>query len=191
MEGIRTVKVKVAAYVHPSRAADVPQGVHEILNSLLLRFNEQFEGVILAYLSPKLVGHTAKILSGLNPYFHVTLTAKLLLFSPAPGMKIEGKVNKIEKDYIGVVVLGLFNTTIGVDDIRDDLEYSTTHHLGRAWISKIDNRHIIELGSLIRFSVKSLQETEHIIDICGSLSDNDTGSVDWLDQHSFRSRNKG
>lgn len=38
----------------------------------------------------------------------------------------EGKVNKIEKDYLGVVVLGLFNAAIGVSDIREDLYYEET-----------------------------------------------------------------
>jgi hypothetical protein len=35
-------------------------------------------------------------------------------------------VNKIEKDYIGVLVFGLFNTTIGVVDIRDEFDYSVS-----------------------------------------------------------------
>jgi len=30
-------------------------------------------------------------------------------------------VNKVEKDYLGVVVLGLFNAAIGIADIREDL----------------------------------------------------------------------
>lgn len=38
----------------------------------------------------------------------------------------EGKVNKIEKDYLGVVVLGLFNAVIGVSDVREDLYYEET-----------------------------------------------------------------
>lgn len=42
----------------------------------------------------------------------------VLLFGGA-----EGKVNKVEKDYLGVVVLGLFNAAIGVSDIREDLYY--------------------------------------------------------------------
>jgi hypothetical protein len=32
-------------------------------------------------------------------------------------------VNKVEKDYLGVVVLGLFNAAIGIADICEDLYY--------------------------------------------------------------------
>ena len=35
-------------------------------------------------------------------------------------------MNKIEKDYLGVVVLGLFNAASGVSDIREDLYYEET-----------------------------------------------------------------
>lgn len=32
-------------------------------------------------------------------------------------------MNKVEEDYLGVVVLGLFNAAIGFSDIRNDLVY--------------------------------------------------------------------
>ncbi|KAL3691640.1 hypothetical protein R1sor_005291 [Riccia sorocarpa] len=89
MEGLAVVHAKIGVFFPPSRAANVKQGVHEIRIGI-------------------------RILAGLTPYFHVNLTAKLLIFSPSPGMLLEGKVNKVEKDYIGVVVLVLFNAAIGV-----------------------------------------------------------------------------
>ncbi|KAL3685482.1 hypothetical protein R1sor_003504 [Riccia sorocarpa] len=153
MEGLAVVHANIGVFVHPSRAANVKQGVHEILNSLLLKYNEEFDGVVLAYLKSKILDKSARILAGLTPYFHVNLTAKLLIFSPSPGMLIEGKVNKVEKDYIGVVVLGLFNAAIGVSDIREDLYYNESPN-GREWVSESDERHSVKLGSIIRFSVK-------------------------------------
>jgi len=44
--------------------------------------------VVLAYLDPKIQGHTANILSGLSPYLHVQLKASFLLFSPKIGMLV-------------------------------------------------------------------------------------------------------
>lgn len=49
------------------------------------RYNDAFEGVVLAY-SVETPDKRAKILSGIHPYFGVRLQAKLLLFSPKPGM---------------------------------------------------------------------------------------------------------
>ncbi|CAK9882167.1 unnamed protein product [Sphagnum jensenii] len=97
--------------------------VQSMAKMVLSMYNEEFEGVVLVYLDPKIQGPTANILSGLSPYFHVQLKGSFLLFSPKIGMLVEGKVNKVEKDYLGVVVLGLFNAAIGIADIREDLYY--------------------------------------------------------------------
>ncbi|CAM6018645.1 unnamed protein product [Sphagnum balticum] len=187
MEGFTHIYAKLSVYLHPSRAANVQQGVREIMNSLLLRYNEEFEGVVLAYLDPKIQGRTANILSGLSPYFHVQLKASFLLFSPKIGMLVEGKVNKVEKDYLGVVVLGLFNAAIGIADIREDLYYDDSGGM-KAWQSESDHQHSIGLGSNIRFIVKSVQETEEIIDLCGSLQAVHTGCVKWLDRLTMATR---
>lgn len=45
-------------------------------------------------------------------------------------------MNKVEEDYLGVVMLGLFNAAIGFSDIRSDLVYceadvSSAHCLQR------------------------------------------------------------
>lgn len=49
------------------------------------RFDEKFEGVLLAY-EAEIIDKNAKILSGVHPYFGVNIKAKLLLFSPKPNM---------------------------------------------------------------------------------------------------------
>jgi len=178
MEGLSVVKADLSAFLHPSKTDDVQQGVLELLSSLLLRYNEEFDGVVLAYFDLKICNWTAKILNGLSPYLSLKLKAKLLLFSPKPGMLLEGKVNKVEKDYIGVIVLGIFNAAIACTDIREEFCYQENVDGIPIWASTSDN-HVIRLGSKIKFSVKSVQE-ESFLDICGSLKPPDTGCVDWL-----------
>jgi hypothetical protein len=58
----------------------------------------------------------------------------------------------------------------------------------KAWQSESDHQHSISLGSNIRFVVKSVQETEEIIDLCGSLQAVHTGCVKWLDHLTEASR---
>ena len=50
------------------------------------RYNEHFEGSVLAHLDTKIQGKTGTILEGLSPYFCVRLRTTLLLFSPKAGM---------------------------------------------------------------------------------------------------------
>lgn len=49
------------------------------------RFNETFDGVLLAYVTD-FPSTLAKILPGIHPFFGVRLEAKLLLFHPKPDM---------------------------------------------------------------------------------------------------------
>ncbi|KAG0604519.1 hypothetical protein M758_10G177500 [Ceratodon purpureus] len=180
MEGLREKKMKMVVLLHPSRASNVQQGVREILNSLLVRFNEHFDGSVLAHSDTKIQGRTAAILEGLSPYFCVRLTTTLLLFTPKVGFFVEGKVNKVEEDYLGVVVLGLFNAAIGSSDIRSELVYCEGEDGTKVWMNESDDRHCIQIGSLIRFSVKSVQENEEIVDLTGALLAPQTGCVKYL-----------
>lgn len=52
---------------------------------LFLRFNENFDGVVLAY-DEQFQSNKAKITPGIVPNLGVKLKAKLLLFSPKPDM---------------------------------------------------------------------------------------------------------
>lgn len=190
LDWMKLVKAELEVCVHPAWANNVQQGVREILNSILFRLNEDLDGVVLAYLDVKIPSCMAKILPGLSPYFKVNFTAKLLLFSPKLGMMLEGKVNKIEEDYIGILVLGLFNAAIGVTDIRDDFRFSAEDPLERAWVNDSREQHVIKLGTIIRFFVKNVQEKEDFLDIAGSLEPINTGCVDWLEGAKSRKTNE-
>ena len=82
-------------------------------------------------------------------------------------MLLEGKVNKVEKDYIGVIVLGIFNAAIACTDIHEEFCQENVDGIP-IWASTSDN-HVIRLGSKIKFPVKSVQE-ESFLDIRGSLN---------------------
>lgn len=62
-----------------------------LYSGVYYRFNENFDGVILAY-DFNILDKNAKILNGIHPYFGVRLKAKLLLFSPKPDMLL-GKLS--------------------------------------------------------------------------------------------------
>ncbi|XP_024524592.1 DNA-directed RNA polymerase I subunit rpa43 isoform X4 [Selaginella moellendorffii] len=178
VEWLRSVSARIRMYLHPKCASNLEASVREVLNSMLLKFDSSFDGVLLAYFRPEILKFGHKILP-LLPYFTVRLKADLLLFSPKAGMLIEGKVNKVEKDYIGMLVLGLFNAAIGINDIRQDLFYDEVA-TEQTWISESDERHCIRVGSRVSFLVKSVQEEDEFIDIVGSLVPPETGALDWI-----------
>ncbi|KAL9262500.1 hypothetical protein AKJ16_DCAP04947 [Drosera capensis] len=97
MEGLKASVVDLVVYLHPSKTKLLSEAIHHELNSLLLKFNENFDGILLAYELIEVMDTKAKILSGLVPHTSVSLGANLLIFSPKPNMLLEGKVVKMIK----------------------------------------------------------------------------------------------
>ncbi|KAL4571661.1 hypothetical protein LXL04_018424 [Taraxacum kok-saghyz] len=180
MEGLKVSNTELVVYLHPSKSKDVSQAIFGELSSMLFKFNETFDGVLLAY-SASTKDEVAKILPGLNPYFGVKLQAQLLLFYPKPDMLLEGKVVKLAQHCMHIVVLGFSSATIIEEDIREEFSYKSKN--GKQMFgSTVNKSHKIETGSIVRFVVKSFDE--EILHISGSLIPSHTGSVSWLDKHS-------
>ncbi|CAK7346238.1 unnamed protein product [Dovyalis caffra] len=179
MEGLSKSVANFVVYVHPSQSKNVDKAILRELSSLLFKYSQAFDGVVLAYsVDPQ--DKCARILSGIHPYFGVRLQANLLIFSPKPDMLLEGKVVKITRDSIHCIVLGFSSAIITDENIRNELKYKTKHGEG-VYVSRYHKRHAIKVGAVIRFAVKSMDE--EILHISGSLIPANTGSVHWLDKH--------
>ncbi|KAK6938930.1 hypothetical protein RJ641_032438 [Dillenia turbinata] len=179
MEGLKVSDANLVIYVHPSNANKVSVAIRRELNSLLFQYNEIFEGVVLAY-QFNIPSETAKILPGVDSYFGVRLKAKLLLFAPKPGMLVEGKVIKVSRESIHVVVLGFSSAIIIDNDIREEFAYKIKHG-EEVFASTSHKQHVIKVGTTTRFLVKSFDE--EILHFSGSLIPVHTGSIQWLQKY--------
>ncbi|XP_021722547.1 uncharacterized protein LOC110690030 isoform X1 [Chenopodium quinoa] len=176
MEALHVAKANLTVYLHPSQTKDVNEAVTRELSSLLFKFSEIYDGVLLAHEIADVPSRHGKILSGLFPYVGVRLTANLLLFAPKPDTYLEGKVVKVGQESIHVVVLGFSAAIITVDDIRDEFRYKIKSG-EEMFRSTSHKRHVIKVGTMIRFLVKSFDE--EILHISGSLIPSSTGNILW------------
>ncbi|XP_057501775.1 uncharacterized protein LOC130785649 isoform X1 [Actinidia eriantha] len=179
MEGLQVSDAKLVVYVHPSKATKVSQAILRELSSLLFKFSEIFDGVVLAY-DVSTLSEVAKILPGVHPYFGVRLQAKMLLFHPKTDMLLEGKVVKLGQQSIHVIVLGFSSAIIMEEDIREEFKYKVKRG-EEVFDSASHKRHKIKVGTTLRFLVKSFDE--EILHISGSLVPAHTGSVRWLNKN--------
>ncbi|KAK5840044.1 hypothetical protein PVK06_008911 [Gossypium arboreum] len=178
MEGLSVADANLVMYLHPSKSRNVSQSILRELGYLLFKFNETFDGVLLAY-DVNILDKQAKILSGVHPYFGLSLKANLLLFSPIPDMLLEGKLVKLSQESIHVIILGFSSVIITAENIRGEFKYRTKDN-EELFASKSHKRHVIKVGTMIRFLVKSFDE--EILHIIGSLISAHTGSISWLDR---------
>ncbi|KAG6785694.1 hypothetical protein POTOM_007271 [Populus tomentosa] len=179
MEGLSKSVADLIVYEHPSQSKDVDKAILRELSSLLFKYSQAFDGVVLAY-SVEPQDKCARILSGVRPYFGVRLQANMLIFSPKPNMLLEGKVVKLTRESIHCIVLGFSSAIVTDENIRNELKYKFKHGEG-VYVSRYHKRHVIKVGAVIRFVVKSLDE--EILHISGSLIPANTGSVHWLDKY--------
>ncbi|KAA8537538.1 hypothetical protein F0562_027146 [Nyssa sinensis] len=179
MEGLKVSDANLVVYVHPSKSKKVSEAILRELGSLLFKFSETFDGVLLAY-DVNILSEVAKILPGIHPYFGVRLKAKLLLFYPKPDMILEGKVVKLGQQSIHVIVLGFSSAIITEEDIREEFIYKVKHGQ-EVFASTSYKQHKIKVGTIIRFLVKSFDE--EILHVSGSLVPANTGCTDWLDKN--------
>ncbi|XP_007017752.2 PREDICTED: uncharacterized protein LOC18591523 isoform X1 [Theobroma cacao] len=179
MKGLSVADADLVVYVHPSKSRKVSQAILRELSSLLFKFNEAFDGVLLAY-DVNIQDKQAKILSGVHPYFGLRLKANLLLFSPKSDMLLEGKVVKLSQESIHVIILGFSSAIITAQNIRGEFKYKTKDE-EELFASRSHKRHVIKVGTMIRFLVKSFDE--EILHIIGSLMPAHTGSICWLDRN--------
>ncbi|XP_057417983.1 uncharacterized protein LOC130712159 [Lotus japonicus] len=179
MEGLKVSKSKLTVYLHPSKSKQVSESVLRELSSMLFTFSDTFDGVVLAY-NVKSLDPCSKIIPGITPYFGVKLKVDLLLFSPKPDTFLEGKVLKVTPESIHAVVLGFSSVVITDKEIRDEFIYRKKRGKD-TFVSKLNKRHVIKVGAMIRFSVKSFDE--EILHVYGSLIPDNTGSMHWLDKN--------
>ncbi|KAK8571242.1 hypothetical protein V6N13_103371 [Hibiscus sabdariffa] len=179
MEGLSVADANLVVYLHPSKSRNVSQAILRELGSWLFKFNETFDGILLAY-DVNILDKKAEILSGVHPYFAAQLKANLLLFSPKPDMLIEGKIMKLCQESIHVIVLGFSSAIITAENIRGELKYRSKDE-EELFASKSHKKHVIKVGTMIRFLVKSFDD--EILHITGSLMPAHTGSIRWLDRN--------
>lgn len=179
MEGLTVADANLTVYAHPSNAKKVKDALLRQLSSLLFKYDENFDGVILAY-EIKFESKDAKILPGLHPLFGVKLKANLLLFQPKVNELLEGKVVKLGKECIHVIILGFSSAMIMSEDIREEFKFRIKHGV-EVFASSAHKRHVIKTGSFIRFLVKSLDVD--ILHVNGSLIPSNTGCVHWLSRY--------
>ena len=94
---------------------------HTTPSSRYNSYSDDLGGVALAFSEPRVKGARAR----LHPYFPflgVTAAADVRLFRPRAGRHLVGRVIKVGVDYIGLLVLGVFNAAVGVERIRREFK---------------------------------------------------------------------
>ena len=164
--------------IHPSAMHDALGGAKELLDGMLMRHHHQLGGVLVSYADARLVGSDARIIHQAGYCdVHVRCTARV--FCPKPGRKLLGVVNKVGADFVGMLVMGVFNASVSAADISDEFIHNPIDSApGGCWESAEDNgEHRIAVGDKVVFVVKAVSEHDDVLHLLGSLKEEGTGEA--------------
>jgi len=133
--------------------------------NLLCRYNEDLDGVPLAYSNERIVSSVAMV----HPYFPFTqlnVSASFITFRPKAGDRVIGIVNKVSEAYIGLLVLGFINAVVRAQNVRRDIR---PRELGALWSSTKDPNHSIAAGDTVAFTVIEAEHSGSYVSLSGSL----------------------
>lgn len=180
---LKTAKTELSLHLHPSRCNVVKVGILEELNDLLLKYNENVEGILLGYSDLVIHCNKGSILIGSNPYIRLKMSAQLLLFAPPVGSTLDGVVHQTGTNYVHILVLGMFNAAIRGNNLSDHFYPDEKQWLNPVHYSKEHIDYEIKVGSKIRFTVVGLEVESHKpYTIEAAVSAEGTGCSDWLNR---------
>jgi len=123
MTCFKLVKAVVPVSLLPSRLRrpheGVTAGVDEYLNTLLLTYMTQFEGVVISYRRVHINGEPLGCINGLYPCINFKVSAEFVVFAPKIHSQLVGKITKVGPDLVNLLVHGLFTVILDKSGIPE------------------------------------------------------------------------
>ena len=140
----------------PCYLGRLAEGILEQLNRRVLRYSEEYGGVLLSYSKPCVLQSCGRIMDE-QPHIHFDVRFTACIFRPTIGSVLCGTVNKIGADYIGCLVYDCFNASV----VREAQQLRVTN----GWLARI------ELGSKVLFRVTRMDIAGGILSLRGEHFD--------------------
>ena len=153
-------KLEVSEHISllPCFVGRLSQGILEHLDKKLLRYSEQYSGVLLAYSKPSVQQTHGRILDE-QPHIHFDLKYMAYVFRPVIDSIVCGTVNNVGGDHVGCLVYDCFNASVFARQLSK----------GRQRLNGLFSEFVV--GSKIWFRVVSIENISGILSIVGEYFD--------------------
>lgn len=160
----RQTKLSLVVSLFPSALSNVSQHLHESIRSMLLKYSDGMEGVLLAFDKVSIIGNQGIIRNELA-HIHYTVQMNALIFSPTIGTPLTGVVNECFPSHVGMLVHSFFNAMVPAEQL-EEAGYIFNQEM-QQWIHETTNK-IVKHDDSIHFTTEKLHECGGIISLEGS-----------------------
>eukprot|EP01029_Cantina_marsupialis_P029125 TRINITY_DN779834_c0_g1_i1.p1 TRINITY_DN779834_c0_g1~~TRINITY_DN779834_c0_g1_i1.p1 ORF type:complete len:287 (+),score=109.40 TRINITY_DN779834_c0_g1_i1:118-861(+) len=140
-------------------------GIKKLLAQNIMKYDDRFGGVIIAYKSVKVQSKSGKFFNE-KAGAHIALKAKAVMFRPQKGQIIEGVVNKVSPTHVGLLVSNVFNAAVYARQMGETFAYDEE---SQCFYDSENETNIIQIGTKLNFVVKDVGQKRGIIQIFGTL----------------------
>lgn len=109
----QSVVVQFPVTIELKSMNDIKNAIHKKLDTILLKYDENLQGVIMSFKNLKIVSKSGNIsYNPTDPGLSFTVEVEFIVFSPRPGQTLKGIVTHVEKDFVSLTVFGIFHAQI-------------------------------------------------------------------------------
>ncbi|KAF7361980.1 DNA-directed RNA polymerase I subunit rpa43 [Mycena venus] len=185
----QTVTASLVVSVPPIFASNPHAGVHEMLDSMIMRYIPALRGVVLAHSNLSFLKQTATITADC-PFLVCNIQFDATVWSPHVRMKLVGKINLCSPDHISLLLHCTFNVSIPRHHIPTD-EWEFEHgpaevdaasgddeadppndpneREGGNWVHKITGKRLGGKDGYLEFVVIGLTVANEMLSLVGSI----------------------
>lgn len=156
------VSLKIALL--PRDTSNPMSAVQAQLNNMLLKYNENLNGVPVAFSDlhfPK-GKDSGRIISD-SYWIHVDVMTSIVTFRPNVGTRLTGKITKLTDSHVSLLIYGMFNASISGEEMKCKYTYN---YGASSWQSEEGD--LLD-GDTIEFEVVSLLHAKGVLNIAGKL----------------------
>ena len=170
---LRRVEARLTLHCSPSFIGRLHDGARQHVNAMLLKPSEALGGVPIACPALRICSSVATANTDF-PLLHFEVDATLVVFAPAVGARLVGRINQISPDHVGLLVLGTFNASIPRTALKSSHYYDTNDAI---WCDEASGKQVLQAGSSVAFDVTGFDYADDVLCIQGSIAADSAGFV--------------
>lgn len=153
----RLAKLETTMSLPPAYIGREAQGINELLNDRLLKFDARLGGVMLSYSSVRLVHRFGRVF-GDSPEVLFRVKLRCLVFFAPKGTRLAGRVKQVSAGHVTLLVYGAFQVIVHAAELPERYVFApSSDGLSDRFVARDDKDDVLEQDVEAKVAVMNVQ----------------------------------